>query len=203
MLTATSWKFFRAMWSDDSDDDGLADGSRAAAASAPAHDGLSAYERQRQDNIEKNKKVLASLGLLGESTPGGLIDRRVSNGPAVPREKKDYGARSLPGRSTRAPPERLSMTKLGGTLGGAGRRGNSDAERAQQGASSSSDAMMPPPPPSAPFIPNCPECDGPAKRMKYETRRFVCLDPGCAHEVIKARQMGSTRAPACMQHEHA
>ena len=177
------------MWSDDSDDDGSADDTRAAAASAPADDGLSAYERQRQENIDKNKKVLASLGLLGESTPGGLIERRVSNGPAVPREKKDYGARSLPGRSTRAPPERLSMTKLGGTLGGAGRRGSSDAERAQQGASSSSDAlMMLPPPPSAPFIPNCPECSGPAKRMKYETRRFVCLDPTCAHEVIWARR---------------
>ena len=174
------------MWSDDSDDDGSADDTRAAAASAPADDGLSAYERQRQENIDKNKKVLASLGLLGESTPGGLIERRVSNGPAVPREKKDYGARSLPGRSTRAPPERLSRTKLGGR---AGRRGSSDAERAQQGASSSSDAlMMLPPPPSAPFIPNCSECSGPAKRMKYETRRFVCLDPTCAHEVIWARR---------------
>lgn len=37
----------------DSDDDAAVDAN-----------GLSAYERQRLENIEKNKKVLESLGLL-------------------------------------------------------------------------------------------------------------------------------------------
>ena len=42
-----------------------------------ADDGLSAYERQRIENIAKNKQVLESLGLLNGS---GLIQRNKGGG---------------------------------------------------------------------------------------------------------------------------
>ena len=50
-----------------------------------ADDGLSAYERQRLENIAKNKKVLESLGLLSGS---GLIQRNKGGGGAIQRKAK-------------------------------------------------------------------------------------------------------------------
>ena len=70
-------------------------------------DGLSAYERQRLDNIEKNKKVLESLGLLDG---GGLIQRKGSSGAiqrkSKPRERPVVQVRVREQRSVKAP-ERL------------------------------------------------------------------------------------------------
>ena len=50
-----------------------------------ADDGLSAYERQRIENIAKNKQVLESLGLLNGS---GLIQRNKGGGGAIQRKAK-------------------------------------------------------------------------------------------------------------------
>lgn len=69
-----------------SDSDSDAGGAGPSGAPPPAADGLSAYERQRLDNIEKNKRVLESLGLLDG---GGLIQKKstIRREPKEPKEK--------------------------------------------------------------------------------------------------------------------
>ena len=68
------------------------------------HDGLSAYERQRLANIEKNKAVLESLGLLD----GGLFQRKGGGGKArVRRVVEKPAAIQRPQRAVHRP-QRLS-----------------------------------------------------------------------------------------------
>ena len=58
-----------------------------AAASAPDQQELSAYERQRDENIERNKAVLAALGLLDGTkhfVPAATRAKRKQALPAVP-----------------------------------------------------------------------------------------------------------------------
>ena len=145
-------------------DSDSADSDAEAGTSA---NGLSSYEQKRLDQIAKNREMLESLGLLDG---GNLVMKR---GPAVPREKKErvWEKRELPQRALRRAPERMNMTALGGK----------------------SNAPKPKPPPEpaveeperdpdAPFLPPCPECEGPSKADEDDPRWFVCLDPLCAHE---------------------
>ena len=77
-------------------------------AMADSSDGLSAYERKRLENIEKNKQVLEALGLLDG---GGLMQRKSSGSHAAtmrrePKEKVVVEKRERIQRSVR-PVQRL------------------------------------------------------------------------------------------------
>ena len=62
--------------------------------------GMSAYERQRQENIARNQAVLASLGLAGGSglirPSASSVSDRPPRQPRQPREKVVYERREMP-----------------------------------------------------------------------------------------------------------
>ena len=80
---------------EDGESDGESDGASVDA------DGLTAYERQRQANIERNKKALEALGLLGGA------DGQKQPRPRKAYQKKVYERKEREGRNVK-PPERLN-----------------------------------------------------------------------------------------------
>lgn len=165
--------------------------------------GMSAYERQRQENIARNQAVLASLGLAGGSglirPSASSVSDRPPRQPRQPREKVVYERREMP-RRERTSTRRFEMTALGGDAAASGRAslfargrrasfghdGRLTHASAPNGAFNSrgagrANAMQQSQ--LGEYIPPCPECDGPGERIKGEMRRFACQDPICGHEV--------------------
>ena len=171
--------------------------------------GLSAYERQRQENIARNAAMLASLGLDTDGNSSMIARRGSLGGSKQPREKKDYGTRELPQRQ-RAVVQRLDMSHKGGPPSVA--QGNKPPAASSSTAPAGATAAEPAAPPTAPFVPTCPECGHGAERLEHSHskrhsivdtqaiksgRRFACLDPSCAHEVPPPPPQAYTHSRTC------